>query len=584
MTGPHDELILCPMPQRMEFTGGTHRGPIEPELRIDDKPVVHEQGYNVAIEDQKVIITAHAEVGFFYGRMTLQQLLHQANRSGELPCLYIEDWPDYSQRGVMLDISRDKVPTMDTLFDLVELLASWKINQLQLYTEHTFAYRNHRSVWEHASPITEKQVRELDAYCRERFIELVPNQNSFGHMHRWLERPQYRHLAEAPDGYVHPAGHRSDRPFSLCPVEPRSVKLLAELYDELLPNFSSRLFNVGCDETWDLGQGRSKQACEQRGAGRVYLDFLLEIHKLVTQRDRTMMFWGDIILQYPDLVAELPKDTVALSWGYEADHPFDAEGEQFAAAGVPFYVCPGTSSWNSLAGRTDNAIANMRNAAENGRRHGAIGYLNTDWGDNGHWQALSASYLGYACGAAMSWAIHMNRDPDLPRVLDLFAFRDDTGVLGQAAYDLGNVYRRIRPSIQNGSVPANLLIYPERPISHPAFAGMNVANLNDTLDDIRQIIARLSGVPMQHHEADLSKLEFIQAANLLEHACLQGIARLENSVENITDLPRQVRVELAASLEPLIAEHRRLWLKRNRMGGLSDSTARMKKVLELYSG
>src|SRR6185369_4793545 len=101
----------------------------------------------------------------------------------------------------MLDISRDKVPTMKTLYELVDLLASWKINQLQLYTEHTFAYRNHEDVWKKASPMTAEEIRDLDEYCAERFIDLVPNQNSFGHMERWFEHPEYLQLAEAPNGY-----------------------------------------------------------------------------------------------------------------------------------------------------------------------------------------------------------------------------------------------------------------------------------------------------------------------------------------------------------------------------------------------
>ena len=120
------------------------------------------------------------------------------------------------------------------------------------------------------------------------------------------------------------------------------------------------------------------------------------------------MFWGDIILQAPELIPELPQDSIALEWGYEHDHAFDERCAKFAEAGIPFYVCPGTSSWNAVAGRTDNALGNLRSAAENGLKHGAIGYLNTDWGDNGHWQYQSTAYLGYVYGAAVSWAVEAN--------------------------------------------------------------------------------------------------------------------------------------------------------------------------------
>ena len=84
-------------------------------------------------------------------------------------------------------------------------------------------------------------------------------------------------------------------PFSLAPENPGSLELIQSLYDELLPHFTSRMFNVGCDETVDLGQGVSEAACAARGKGRVYLDFLLKIYADVTRRGYTMQFWGDII-------------------------------------------------------------------------------------------------------------------------------------------------------------------------------------------------------------------------------------------------------------------------------------------------
>ena len=179
--------------------------------------------------------------------------------------MHIVDWPDYAHRGVMLDITRDRVPTMQTLYALVDLLASLKLNQLQLYTEHTFAYAGHDIVWQDASPMTGEEVLLLDAYCRDRYVELVPNQNSFGHMHRWLKFDEYRPLAESPDGILHGFSTVKE-PYSFCPIDPGSIALLEDMYDQLLPHFSSRQFNVGLDETWDLGEGRSKEPCATRRA------------------------------------------------------------------------------------------------------------------------------------------------------------------------------------------------------------------------------------------------------------------------------------------------------------------------------
>src|SRR6185295_18746980 len=145
--------------------------------------------------------------------------------------------------------------------------------------------------------------------------------------------------------------------------------------------------------------------CQARGTERVYLDFLREVHARVQRRGHRLQFWGDIIVKRPELIAELPRDAIALEWGYEADHPFTEHLELFRRAGLEFYVCPGTSSWNSIAGRSDNAILNLARAAQQGQAAGALGLLTTDWGDHGHLQPLPVSYLGLLLGAGFSWNV-----------------------------------------------------------------------------------------------------------------------------------------------------------------------------------
>ena len=340
----------------------------------------------------------------------------------------------------MIDISRNKIPTMETLFSFIDFMADIKLNELQLYIEgFSFAYPTFPKVWENGTPITGEQVIELDRYCRERFIKLVPNQNSFGHMSRWLARKEFKKLAESPKGFVNTYGVHEPAS-TLNPLDPESLELVEKLYNDLLPNFTSDYFNVGCDEPFELGEGKSKEVCEECGTGRVYLDYLLKVYNLVKQQNKTMMFWGDIIVKYPELIKELPKDIVALEWGYEDDHPYDENCSKYKEAGIPFYVCPGTSSWNSIAGRTDNIKANLMSAAVNGKNNGAEGFLNTDWGDNGHWQYQPVSYVGYVYGAGLSWNIQNNRNMNIRAYLDEFIFMDKSRVTTQNILDLGNYY------------------------------------------------------------------------------------------------------------------------------------------------
>lgn len=607
MTSP--ELVLLPYPQRIEFTGGSVTLPEMGRIALPEShgaelafaaqraqaalaryarlswPIEGEgpaaaltfawnsqfpsdEGYRLAVSAEGITITARAVPGAFYAVATLAQLVQAQGRT--LPALVIDDWPDFLARGVMLDISRDKVPTMETLYQLVDLLAGWKINQLQLYTEHTFAYARHREVWEHASPMTAEQIRALDTYCRERCIELAPNQNSFGHMHRWFDHPRYLPMAETETPFRAPWGSMLP-PFSLSPAAPESLPFLNGLYDELLPNFASRLFNVGCDETFDLGLGRSREWVEARGKGRVYLDFLLEIHRLVTQHGRTMQFWGDIINQYPELVSEVPKDTIALEWGYEADHDYEGKTRLFAGSGVPFYVCPGTSGWNSFAGRTDNCIANIRSAAAHGLEHGAIGLLNTDWGDNGHWQPLPVSYLGFAYGAALSWAYGPNVDCDLPLALDTFAFQDEARVMGRAAYDLGNLYQ---VSNQWGSLLFDVYLRPLKP-EQRTDEGLR-ARLHDTLDEIDALVQSMGRARVAALDAGLIQREFAHVARLLRHGAQRALFQMVDGEFS--------KDELAQEFDAIVAEQREIWLMRNRPGGLNDSIARLTHARELTAG
>lgn len=562
--------LLLPKPRQIALTGGIVSGwsqkAASPQVRVDSS-AAKPQGYELRIDAQGVRITAHDQAGAFYARQTIAQLLRQYPR--DIPALHVEDWPDFPNRGVMLDISRDKVPTMATLRAIVDQLAELKINQLQLYTEHTFAYRHHRIVWEKASPMTAEEIRELDAYCRQRFMELVPNQNSFGHMERWLKHPPYRTLSECPDGAFYWGRHRP--PATLNPLDPGSIALIRELYDELLPNFTSRHFNVGCDETMELGMGRSKEECERVGKGRVYLDFLLKIHAHVRKHDRRMMFWGDIILHSPELIDQLPRDIIALEWGYEADHKFDEHGAAFARSGVPFYVCPGTSSWCSLSGRSDNAVANLRSAAKNGLKHGAIGYLNTDWGDMGHWQFWPISLLPIAFGAAVSWCGSSNTSVD-HSAMDLHMFRDQAGVMSRLAFDLGNAYQHAGKTVINGSVLFWLLH--ARPDDPRAVEGLTPDGLRQAMHWIEQTVAPLGRARMSRPDASLVADEFLCTADTLIHACRRGLWLLDKSSVN----PGHLREHL----QPLLPLRRQLWLARNRPGGLDDSMTRFEAMLKEY--
>lgn len=351
------------------------------------------EAYAVHVAPKGICLLGDTPRGRLWAVQTLRQLLRLHGNT--LPGLCVNDAPAMRYRGVMLDVSRRKVPTVETLKALVDTLSLFKLNMLQLQVEHTFQWRRHPRIGEDCGSLSCEDIMELDAHCRLRGVELVPMLQSFGHMRNILMLDEYRQLAEHPDIQ-----------WSLCPTDPASLRLMEELYEEYLPAFSSELVNIGCDETFDLGRkgGRSNAAVAQLGSGRVYLNFILALQRLLAEKfSKRVMCWGDIILNHPELVPALPAELIVLNWWYDPKVRYD-QVDVFAASGLPQIVCPGTNSWNSIFPRVPMGWSNVANFTRDGREVGALGMLNTDWGDGGHYNLLGCSYYSYAHGADASWA------------------------------------------------------------------------------------------------------------------------------------------------------------------------------------
>ena len=562
--------VLLPQPRTLRLDGAT-APQREPGAIVDAR--LPPQGYRLRIGPDAIELAGGDEAGLSYGRATLAQLArwcgHQGQH-GQLPTGVIEDNPDIAVRGVMLDVSRDKVPTMTTLRDLIDRLAGWKVNHLQLYMEHVFAYSNHGEVWAQADPFTADELSELDRLCRDRHVELVPNQNCLGHAERWLAHPRYRPLALAPDGFVDPWGRRRG-PSTLDPAHPGSLALVRELLAELLPCFSSSRVHVGLDEPWELPEQRIAE----------YGEWLGRLRSLPELDGHEMLVWGDILATHPGLLGEVPKGVTVCEWGYEDWHPFDPRVQALAGAGLPFWVCPGTSSWLSVLGRTTNAWDNCERAAAAALGHGAQGYLVTDWGDNGHLQHLPISEPGLAAGAALSWCREANSDLDLAAALSVHAFDDATGVLARALVELGDVHRVVKPQVPNMSVLTLHLYAPRIRLGRRLTEGLTPEDLLEVERRIDAAVAALDRSRPKREDGELVLDEVRAGAGLVRLLCRDGRARLDGD-GRLAAVPEKERAELAATLEPMIDEYRRLWLARNRPGGLSDSASWLERLLRAY--
>jgi hypothetical protein len=581
-----------------------------PYLRLRIKPTLfrREQEYRVVTDKAGVCITAGSVVGLFHGSTSFLQLVRLCSGDfPQLPALRICDWPDLLIRGFVLDVSRNKVPTMESATALVDTLASLKYNQLQLYFENTFAYQQHPEVWKGCDPFTGAEVLELAAYCKERFVDLVPNQNSLGHMHSFLKHATYEHLAECPEGVdfgPRPSGSRSD-PFSLCPIDPASIQFVRGLYRELLPHFTSPYVHIGMGQAVDIGAGRSKAIVDELGVGVVLIEYLKQMRDLGQEFGRTVMLWGDMVAKLePPLFDQVSGDVIVCECGYEESHPFDERCARLADAGVSFLACPGTSSWCSFSGRTTNCIANIKAAAAAAKRHGALGFLLTDWGNHGHLQPLCVSYPAIVAAAGLAWTAdeaqlprlrrqdsslghHVGADwrglwaeDELAELVDAHLFADHAGgSLGRVLCDLGNTYLHVGGSTDgntNGTVLFDLLLSADRRAT--LLADLSIQGLRATAKHIKQQVARLDAISsagdVLHH---VNAIRMTAELNLT--ACLLGQQMLRHECTAVEDLPITPRTDLANRLIPLISKFESQWLVENRKGGLESSVQRIQDVV-----
>lgn len=535
------------------------------ELSADLSP--KEEAHRILIDADGILLQAATPAGAFRATRTLKTLL--AKGVTTLPRLEIRDHPAFPNRGFMLDVSRCKMPTMETLFSLIDLLANLKYNELQLYVEHTFAFADHETVWKDASPLTPEEIQTLDKYCRERFIELVPNLNSFGHFERWLRHEPYKHLAECPEGF------RREEPFivrdhgSTLKPNADSLAFIDSLYAEYLPNFSSRRFNVGMDEPWELGQGWSRPEIEKRGKHAVYLEHLNGIRKLVEKHDREMLFWADILLEKPENASHIPKSASPVIWGYEAEHPFDKQAKTLADCELSYCLAPGTATWRSFTGRLTNALANLRSSTESGLAHNASGILLSAWGDCGNHQPWSTFYPALINAAGLAWNETSNPEGELARVLDQFLFPNETETPSEALVELGKLDLALGPKIVNASLPW-LLLFADQPEKLPA--RLQADHPEEKLRTAQEILSslrpRLQNLAGKQGNSGGTARELLLGLDLSSHSLSRGL-----------DMLGKESADSLHSDRDLVDRYRETWLERARPGGLQESADLLRHAL-----
>ena len=489
-------MILFPQPRRLDLLEGVFSLPVRaeyheltaffqavrsgiPGISVSISPMLEREEYHLSIGAQGISILAACDEGLFRAATSLHQMLLRGK--GILPCVHIEDKPELPRRGYMLDISRGRKPKMETIKTMIDFLAALKYNEFQLYMEgDCFKYAAYPKETAHFDCLTPEDIRELDRYCRDRFIDLVPNQNSFGHMYTWLKKPDFHHLG---------LFEREDEvPSTLNPLLPESFEFICNLYASLLPHFSSEFVNIGLDEAYGLGRYQIEEYCREKGKDVVFMEWLNKLNDHIKATyGKKVMFWADMIYNYPQSYHMVPKDAIALEWGYEliqsqrmTDHCI-----AYKNAGVRYYVCPSVNTHGSLTSRMDVTTFNIRTSAELAVAYGAEGLLLTDWGDGGHPQSWVWSMTPIALGGQYAWNTGKPQDgesfkADFIRNAEIFVDEVFFGGarVSRLMYRMANYYLLEPERVHVCTMSAKQLIVP---LNETKFA--HIFDLKDSGDD-----------------------------------------------------------------------------------------------------
>jgi len=370
----------------------TRTGAVDPLPMPDEVPGPQSrESYSLKVTAAGAEIRGRSSAAVFYGVQTLGQLIEGQGEQAVLPEVEIDDWPSMAYRGVMVDVgSEGMMCTPEEVERQLDFAARWKVNQHYFYNEANIELQGY-PLLNPGARFTQDQVRQFIAYGRERHIDVIPCLEMFGHLHDLFRIEKYADLADFPHGG------------EFNPENPKVKTLLRDWANQYTQLFPSWFVNIGFDETWQIAK-----AAEQLGASatpaKLFVDQLNFVAQLFQQRGKRVMAWADIMVKFPEIVAQLPPGLIAGPWCYDAKP--DPEYKHWLAPlvekGVPHLVVTGVNNWDEISPDFDTANENIDTFLAAGRKSHALGLINTFWTDSGQ-NLLRQCWPGLAYGAIAPW-------------------------------------------------------------------------------------------------------------------------------------------------------------------------------------
>jgi hypothetical protein len=391
---------------------------------------IGDQGYLLFSDKTHLIVAANTGQGLFYGVQTLRQLLHEDGGAVVCPPVSIRDWPSMEWRGVQDDISRGPIPTQDFMKRQIRTLAGYKVNLFALYMEHVFDFASQPLVAPKEAALMPEEIKALVLYAKNFYVTILPEQQTFGHLHHMLKYEIYADVAERTHGHV------------LTPTKERSYDLIKAMYADLVPLFPGPFLHIGGDETFELGRGQTAARASEIGLGRVYLEHIQKVSSILEPYHKQLMFWGDIAVKYPQLLSILPKDMIAVPWDYDAKPSYESIIKPYRDAGLRVVVAPGANNWNQVWPDLDVAFVNIHNFVRDGQNLGAMGMLNTTWNDDGE-SIYGMAWPALVFGAAAGWQAGESDIDQFKSKYDWAFYRNDDSTFHEVLENLDRGHRAL---------------------------------------------------------------------------------------------------------------------------------------------
>lgn len=290
---------------------------------------------------------------------------------------------NYDTFGVMLDMSRNAVMSVEALKKYFAILKRMGYNCVMLYTEDTYEVEGEPYFGYMRGRYSMDELRDLDEYASAMGIELIPCIQTLAHLTafvRWKKIP-------------------FDMNDTMLVGDERCYEFIENLIKSVRKCFKTNRIHIGMDEAWTLGRGNyhNKNGCEP--ASSIMKKHLARVNEIVKKYDFEPMIWSDMFfcaftnnqyylpkLEVPrEIVEALPENVIPVYWDYYhlSREDYDAMLYNHEQLSDKTWFAGGVWTWRGFLPCNEYSLKTMRPALDECEAHGVKNVFFTMWGDNG---------------------------------------------------------------------------------------------------------------------------------------------------------------------------------------------------------